>query len=363
MRLGLLLGLAPGAAVGVGRFAYALVLPAMQADLQLSFAQSGILGSANTAGYLAGALISHRVLTAVGYRFGLYGALLLQTLALILLVIAPPYSVIVLLRLIQGVLGAFVFVAGAALLLASGARSLSLGLYFGGVGIGIIASSLVLPLFSTWQDAWALLGVLSLILSLAAFAALPSLREPGPPARGAEGSLRPITAAMVAYGLYGAGYIGYMTFVTTGLNVPLAPFWATLGVGALLTGFAWGPVMERLGAVRSLRLILFLLLTSSLHPLLNVLPYLSALLFGITFLGVVTVMTTLFRERLPVGAWSRAMGLSTASFALGQAIGPSVSGFAGDLWGGPAGALGASSLLLAAALMVASWPHRAPGRS
>ena len=59
--LGFLLGFGPGAALGVGRFAYALVLPAMQTALGLSYAQAGLLGSANTAGYLLGALLSHRV--------------------------------------------------------------------------------------------------------------------------------------------------------------------------------------------------------------------------------------------------------------------------------------------------------------
>ena len=33
--------------------------------------------------------------------------------------------------------------------------------------------------------------------------------------------------------------------------------------------------------------------------------------------------------------WPRAMGLSTAAFALGQALGPSLSGLAGDAFGKP----------------------------
>lgn len=361
MRLGLLLGLAPGAALGVGRFAYALVLPAMQADLGLSFGQSGVLGSANTVGYLLGALVAHRVLGATGYRLGFYGSLLAQVATLLALVVAPSYPLLVALRLAQGVLGAFVFVGGAALLMASGARQLAMGLYFGGVGFGIVASPLVLPLFASWRAGWGLLGGLSLLLSLAAFLALPRLREPGPPEAGRARSLRPIAAALVAYGLYGAGYIGYMTFVTTGLSVPLAPFWVVLGAGAVLTGFVWGPAVERLAGVRAMRLVLLVLFLASLRPLLGALPYVSAFLFGVSFLGVITTITALFRERLPEGAWPRAMGLSTAAFASGQAIGPSLAGLAGDLRGGAAGAIDASSLLLAAALVVAFWPARGAG--
>jgi len=53
---GVLLGFAPGSAIGVGRFGYGLVLPLMQADLGLTLAQAGLVGSANTGGYLLGGL-------------------------------------------------------------------------------------------------------------------------------------------------------------------------------------------------------------------------------------------------------------------------------------------------------------------
>ena len=50
------LALAPAVALGLGRFAYALVLPAMRQDLAWSYAEAGALNSANAAGHLAGAL-------------------------------------------------------------------------------------------------------------------------------------------------------------------------------------------------------------------------------------------------------------------------------------------------------------------
>ena len=353
MRNGLLLGFGPGAALGAGRFAYALVLPAMQADLGLTFSQAGLLGSANTAGYFVGALVSHRALSAVGYRRGFYAALVLQSVTLALLAFGPGFAPFVALRLVQGVLGAFVFVGGAALLLASGSRATGLGVYFGGVGLGMVASTVILPLMTSWQMGWLLLGALSFALTAASFLALPGLREPPAHVVSAEGSLRGITLAMVVYGLYGAGYIGYMTFVGSGLTVPLGSVWIILGIGASLNGYLWGPVVERLGAVRAMRVVMGALTVASLFPLLLHLPYLSAFLFGISFLGVITAITSLFRERLPPASWSRAMGLSTAVFALGQAVGPSISGVAGDAFGGAAGALWAATALLAAGSLVA----------
>ena len=101
LSLGFFLGFGPGAALGIGRFAYALVLPDMQMALGLSYAQAGLLGSANTAGYLVGALVSHRVLYAVGYRRGFYASLLLQAVSLALLAVSASFPLLFALRFVQ----------------------------------------------------------------------------------------------------------------------------------------------------------------------------------------------------------------------------------------------------------------------
>ncbi len=354
---GFLLGFAPGSAIGIGRFAYGLVLPMMQADLGLTLSQAGLIGSANTGGYLLGALLSHRVLGRVGYLRGTFASLFLQVVTLLLLWTGPPFAAILALRLAQGVLGAMVFVGGAALLLGSGARATAMGLYFGGMGGGIVLSTLALPSIGGWREAWGMLGLTALAMAVVAGFAAPRLREPPPREMGEGGALGRLATTMVVYALYGAGYIGYMTFVTSEVRAPLGPFWVVLGVGAALTGLVWGRVIERLGGAVSLRLVLVTLTLSSLAPLVAGAPYVSALLFGVSFLGVITALTTLFRERLPPGEWARAMGLSTAAFATGQAIGPSLSGAVGDLFGGVGAALWAASALLAAAALLAFAPR------
>jgi len=356
VRNGVALGFGPGAAIGLGRFGYSLLLPAMQTSLQLTLAQAGALGSANTGGYLVGAVISHRVLAAVGYRRGFYGALLLQALALLLMGLGPATGIMVLLRAVQGVLGAFVFVGGAALLLASGGRAGALGAYFGGVGGGIALSVLILPLAADWRLGWVALGSLSLVMVLVSLLPVRLLKEPAPPVLGRGGSLAPIALAMLVYALYGAGYIGYMTFVTSGVSGSLTLFWLLLGMGTLFNGAVWGWVVAHWGGPAGIRLSLVLLVVASLEPLLQAAPLVSATLFGVSFLGIITAITDLFRLKLPPGAWPRAMALSTAVFALGQALGPSITGVVGDLAGGVAGSLWASTALLAAASVVSFLP-------
>ena len=351
--LGILLGFAPGAALGVGRFAYALVLPDMQAALELSYSRAGLIGSANTAGYFVGALLSHRILYATGYRRGLFASLWIQTLTLVLMIIGPYLPLLMALRFLQGFFGALVFVSGAALLLASGGKSVATGLYFGGVGTGIVLSPLILPFMTSWQSGWFLLAVLSVIMTLLVYIIRPKLSEPAARNTQSSASLTPLLAMLIAYGLYGAGYIGYMTFVTTGLNQSLFIFWMVLGFGTVCTGLIWGPLVRQIGGEKSVVIILFCLAGSSLYWLVIHAPWLSAYVFGLSFVGVITAITDVIRNILPASDWARAMGISTAIFAIGQAIGPGLSGISGDLFGGSIAAIGFSSILLFLAVFVA----------
>ena len=60
------LALAPAIGLGIARFAYALVLPDMRADLGWSYADAGWMNTTNAAGYLLGALIAARAIASVG---------------------------------------------------------------------------------------------------------------------------------------------------------------------------------------------------------------------------------------------------------------------------------------------------------
>ena len=68
-RLILILSLAPTVGLGIGRFAYSLVLPDMRDALGWSYSAAGFMNTINAAGYLAGALVAvaaHQALRAVG---------------------------------------------------------------------------------------------------------------------------------------------------------------------------------------------------------------------------------------------------------------------------------------------------------
>lgn len=370
------LAMGPVVALGLSRFAYALLLPEMRSDLGWSFAHAGALNTANAVGYLAGALVAAHV----GRRFGdkavfVFG-LLLTALATGASGLSADFTVLLVLRLMAGFTGAVAFVSGAGLTSAAAAGGSAsraptlLGVYFSGAGIGVTASALAVPpLIATmgWR-----VGGLALAATLYGWLVLRRTPEPSYRAHGAGGgwSLRFMTCKLVAYCLFGAGYIAYATFIVAYLRSSegfdtrsITAFWSLLGVSAVVAAFAWGPILGRLkGGQGAAATISFVAIGAAL-PLLWATPtgaYLSAILFGGSFLAVITAVTSFARRAAKPYAWTAAIGALTIAFGIGQCIGPVLSGALSD---GPNGVRSGLwlcvGILIAAAITAAFQPEPA----
>lgn len=367
--MGLMLG--PAVALGLGRFAYALVLPAMRDQLGWSFTTAGAMNTANAVGYLLAAPLAAVTARRLGERHAFL--LGMVATALVLLGSASTGDVVVLLvlRFLAGASGAVCFVVGAGLAAQAG-RDASrtratqlLAVYFAGGGVGIVVSGLLVPAavgLGGWRSAWLVLGVLSVLALAATVPAARSVPEttsyagPGDRARPPLGSM---AALLACYGLFGAGYIAYMTFVIAALDaagaatVEITLFWVVLGITAIAAAFAWGPILAALGSRTGLVVVLLILTLGAVVPVLADGPaaaLASAILFGASFLSVVTAVTSSARRALPPHQWTAAIAVLTTAFALGQCVGPVLSGAVSE---GPSGirlglALGAALLLLAA---------------
>jgi predicted MFS family arabinose efflux permease len=379
-----------GAAVGQGfaRFGYALLLPPMQQNLGWTYAQAGVVNSANALGYLCGAL-------AVGPCVARWGAprvvrvsLLAVSLSLIATGWFTAFWLLLVARVVAGAGAGLIFIGGVAVVLALDAShhsDLPVGVYYAGPGIGIAISGLVVPwllgaLGWDWRAVWIVLGVLGLLAQV--------LVEP--PLRWAERAIKlqaPATMrrgqfmlrdylhlwpGLLAYTLFGLGYVGYMTFVIAFLRAGhVAPgviqgYWVLLGVCAALCGFTWRPVARWLAPHHALSCILVALSVGAGLPVLITQPWsfaLSAVLFGSSFLAVVTAITAQVRQALPAERWTRVMGNATALFALGQLLGPTLTGMIADTPGGLVLGLRGSAALLGVAAMIALIKPRsaAPG--
>ena len=81
-RLILTLSLAATVGLGIGRFAYALVLPDMREDLGWSYSAAGFMNTINAVGYLVGALVASRLIQRVGWSAAIRGGTLACVAAL-----------------------------------------------------------------------------------------------------------------------------------------------------------------------------------------------------------------------------------------------------------------------------------------
>ena len=370
------LALAAAVSRGKSRFSYALLLPSMRAELHWSYFTAGAMNTANAAGYLLGALLAPR-------WFGRHDALRIATagaLATAAILVAHAFAdsdaVLYVLRTLAGVASAATFVGGGLLATRLSARAphpgVVLGIYYGGAGLGILgATALVPPL--PWRTAWIALGAASLACALLTWGVTRASRglvQTGP---GASTTARagapwtPMAMLLLGYLLFGFGYIGYMTFIVTLLREQgIAPGWvsafyALLGAGVVASSWIWAGVLQRFRGGQALALLNAILALATVLPVISARPAvvaLSCLLFGVTFLSVVASTTAFVRHNLPPAGWASGIGAFTIVFALGQILGPSLSGRLADGPGGLRRGFLCSAIVLALGALV-GWRQRA----
>ena len=345
------LSLGPAVSNSFARFAYALMLPAMRADLGLNYSQAGALNTANAIGYLGGALFAARYVSALGNRRLFCTGMVATVIAILGSGLTGDFVAQLGLRTVTGVGGAMVFICGAVLAsnifpdrprLASNA----IAVYFGGAGAGILLSGAgVPPLLAiagddAWRSAWLAIGIVSALFAVFAIWAARQIDEPSSGARGGAWPIAELRAALASYFLFGAGYIAYMTFVVAwmvshgraALDVSLT--WGTLGIATLVAPLAWrvprarwraATVLAASGVVLGIGAALPLVSTSRPAMLM------SAVFFGGAMFTAPAAVTDLVKTSLPKTSWGSVVSVFTVVFAIGQAIGPVLTGWLADV--------------------------------
>ena len=371
----LALALSVGAAIslGVTRFAYGLLLPAMRDDLGWSYTLAGAMNTANAVGYLIGALFTPNLLRRVGPSVLLWSGSLMAALFMGLSGFFTDADVLLVQRLLAGVASAVVFVAGGLMAARLGARApahagLLLGVYYGGTGLGIALSAVLVPwvleLAQTqlhgWRFAWwALAGVCVAGTLLLRWPARVMAQWDVPvQAQGQKHgafSWRPFGFALSGYAMFGVGYIGYMTFVVALLRnqgaspVAVMVFYGLLGLAVMASSRIWAGLLDRHHGGGAMALLNGLLGVAIVLPALTqnfVLLLISGALFGGVFLSIVASTTALVRHNLPQSAWAQGISAFTIVFAAGQIVGPTMVGWIADGEGGLERGLLVSALAL-----------------
>lgn len=355
----LALSLAAAIALGLTRFSYALLLPPMRADLGWSYLLAGAMNTCNALGYLLGALATPALMRRVGvWRLLVAGAVLASLFTLVSGVVAGTAALFAQ-RLCAGVASAFMFIAGGVLAarlgsLYSARAGFYIGLYYGGTGIGIVLSALLVPAALTvaqqhgaahaWQWPWLALGAACLLATVVM--ALPARAIGAAPASHGNRhgfAIRDFAFGLGGYFMFGVGYIGYMTFVIALLRQQgmqgglITLFYTLLGLAVVASSRIWSRMLDRYRGGQSLAILNGLLGVATILPALtSAVPvvFFSGVLFGGVFLSVVASTTALVRHNLPPASWTAGISAFTTVFAFGQIVGPTVVGWIAD---GPAG--------------------------
>ncbi|MCW2238291.1 YbfB/YjiJ family MFS transporter [Azospirillum canadense] len=371
-------------AMGVGRFAFTPILPAMQAATGLGADGAGLLASLNYLGYFVGALgaglVPHGAVRTAVFRT----ALIASVTSTAGMGFTDGMAVWGVLRFVSGLASAGIFILGIAMVLdalARAGREAWNGWLYTGVGLGIAASGLFVALMGGrlgWRGDWLWLGLICTGAGALSWLwvteppPVPASATPAPGKTTGGASLRsaPLVLLTLAYFLEGAGYIITGTFLVAILKTMPETArlgeaaWMVTGLAAIPSGLIWAAAGRRLGLWRALILAHVVQAAGILLPMTGqpAAAVVSAALYGGTFIGIVTLSFTLGRQ-LSGGASVRVIGALTAVYGLGQIIGPLPAGVIVARTGSfDSALLGAAAAVLVGALLLlaGSWAARRP---
>ena len=362
LALAAVLSLGAAVSLGITRFAYGLLLPTMRADLGWSYTLAGAMNTANAAGYLVGALMTPGLLRRCKATSLMWLGSLLASVFMATSGFFTDAPSLLIQRLLAGVASAWVFIAGGLLAARLGALTpkhmgLLLGLYYGGTGLGIALSAVLVPTMLKaaggvphgWAWAWWALSAACLAATgalawvgrrLLVLFALVANENKAAPHRAF--SWRDFSPALAGYTLFGMGYIGYMTFVVALIKEQGATpgfitlFYALLGMAVMVSPLIWARLLDRSKGGQALALLNGLLGCGAVLPAItNAWPLvlLSGVMFGGVFLSVVASTTALVRHNLPHSLWATGISAFTTVFAAGQIVGPAAVGLIADAVG------------------------------
>lgn len=364
-------------ALGLARFGYSLVLPAMQAALGLDNTRAGGLATANLIGYLLLSLVGGAMASRYGPRFTVSAGMALVGAGMFFTGFSNSFWSAVLWRSVTGLGSGAVNVPVMGLMSAwfgPGLRGLATGIAASGSSIALIVTGPLVPRILSafpekgWRFTWYLFSGISMILTLLGMVLLrnePSERgfnRPGGPeinssqqssdrSRLRWGSVYRSPTVWhlgMVYAAFGFSYIIYVTFFVRYLvgeigytrqaagNLFMLMGWFSLGCG-----FIWGGLSDRIGrritlvlvqTIQALALSLFALWRGPAGLTL------SSVLFGLTAWSIPAIMAAACGDIAGHKLAPAALGFVTLFFGIGQAAGPSLAGVIADMSGSFSGA-------------------------
>jgi MFS family permease len=357
-------------ALGLARFGYTMVLPAMQAGLGLSNTHAGGLATANLVGYLAMSVLGGALAARYGPRIVITAGLGTAAVGMLMTGLADGFASAAFWRALTGFGSGASNVPVIGLLAAwfvQRRSGLATGIGVTGSSIALIVLGLLVPSVLSaygangWRMCWFIFAGITFILAILAYIVLRNCpSELGLLPIGASEDSEPLSVKLRAlnwgkvyrsgvvwhlgfiYIAFGFSYIIYMTFFTKYLiaeggysQESAGRLFMIMGWLSLLCGLIWGSVSDLLG--RKTALVIVYLIQAAAFVLFAVWPLplgfmFSAVLFGLSAWSIPAIVAATCGDILGPRLAPAGLGFVTLFFGIGQAAGPSVAGSIADIY-------------------------------
>jgi predicted MFS family arabinose efflux permease len=287
--------------MGLGRFGYSPMIPALVQSGALGEAEAGYVGALNLGGYVIGALLTSKLRRRFHEASVLRACLVLALLSLVASILPWGFAWLAFWRLLVGVIVAVMMILGISYVTKfapPGRVALATSIGFTGVGMGIFFSAAGLPWLLDRGLAWAwggsaVVGAVATVLGLWAWSGAPRLEEPSnddtkarvPVPIPLDGKKLVAAQAMFSIGLIPHS-IYWVDYIVRGLGAPMsegALQWSLVGLGALIGTVLWGRIADRVGLNIGLVAVFAALSASIILPVLipgTAIIVFSSLVFG-----------------------------------------------------------------------------------
>ncbi|MBO0678749.1 YbfB/YjiJ family MFS transporter [Mycolicibacterium sp. S2-37] len=318
--------------MGVGRFVYAPILPLMTSQAGLTPTAGSALATANYVGYLAGALAGVAAPRVIRTTAAWRAAIIVVVVSLALMPLTHTVISWLVIRAVAGFASAILFLIAVDWMLdhAQGRSAQSPGWGFGGIGLGIALSGLVvlaLPV-AGWRASWWASSALAAAMGAIAWHMRGAGHRPAAATLEGTGRRRWLLVLLACYSLEGVGYIVAGTFLVAAIG-QMSPgrlgngAWTLVGLAAVPSAAVWATASARWSRPALLTVALLVQAGGIAAPALidGTAPALiGAVSFGGTFVGVSTMALAAGREL----GFRGAVAVLTAGYSVGQILGPLV---------------------------------------
>lgn len=346
--------------LGLARFAYAMLLPGMQAALGLPYERMGFIGTANFIGYLTAVFLAPTFISRFRPHPTIAAALLLIAFSMFGVSCSGSFYLIAFLYTLTGIGTGFANIPMMVLLtywFRSEQRGKAAGIVIAGNGVGIIFAGFLIPLLNRifgdngWRLGWLAIGGIALVTAVCAMLLLRShpsdlgLEPVGRPRPASPDPMEPLYKPAagsilvrlgILYLVFGVTFMIYGTFIVTtmvreyGFSEQQAGFyWSWVGFFSLFSGVGFGALSDTIGRKRGLALVFAVQTMAYLLAGLklgSVALMASIVLYGLAVFAIPTIMAAAVGDYVGISRAASAFTTITLFFATGQAIGPGSAG-------------------------------------